>query len=114
MLFDEDKLASLGVTIDTHGQLPDLVVYQESKNWLFLMEAASTRRPVDAKRYGELTKIFDGCTAGLVFVSCFPSREIMRKFLSDLAWETEAWCAEDPTHMIHLNGEKFLGPYANN
>lgn len=114
MLFDEDKLASLGVTVDTHGQLPDLIIYQQSKNWLFLMEAASTHGPVDAKRYGELTKIFHGCTAGLVFVSCFPSREVMRRFLSELAWETEAWCAEDPTHMIHLNGEKFLGPYETN
>lgn len=111
MHFDQEKLASLGVTVDTHGMLPDLVVYQESKNWLFLMEAASTHGPVDAKRHGELQTLFAGSTAGLVYVSCFPDRATMRKFLSDLAWETEAWCASDPTHMIHLNGERFLGPY---
>ncbi|MFE9887490.1 BsuBI/PstI family type II restriction endonuclease [Streptomyces scopuliridis] len=112
MHFDEDKLASLGVTVDTHGKLPDLVVYQEEKNWLFLMEAASTHGPVDAKRHGELQALFAGSTAGLVYVSCFPDRPTMRKFLADLAWETEAWCASDPTHMIHLNGKRFLGPYA--
>ena len=111
MHFDEEKLASLGVTVNTHGKLPDLVVYQPDKNWLFLMEAASSHGPVDAKRHGELATLFAGSTAGLVYVSCFPDRATMRKFLADLAWETEAWCASDPTHMIHLNGERFLGPY---
>lgn len=111
MHFDEAKLAALGVAVDTHGKLPDLVVYQKSTNWLFLMEAASTHGPVDAKRHGELQVLFSGSTAGLVYVSCFPDRATMRKFLADLAWETEAWCASDPTHMIHLDGERFLGPY---
>lgn len=112
MHFDEQKLADLGIVVDTHGKLPDLVVYQEEKNWLFLMEAASTHGPVDAKRHGELSALFAGSTAGLVYVSCFPDRAVMRKFLADLAWETEAWCASDPTHMIHLNGDRFLGPHS--
>ncbi|MDP4029989.1 MAG: BsuBI/PstI family type II restriction endonuclease [Gallionella sp.] len=38
--------------------------------------------------------------------------EVMRKFLSVVAWETEVWCASDPTHLIHFNGIRFLGPYA--
>ncbi|WP_447947944.1 BsuBI/PstI family type II restriction endonuclease [Microbacterium maritypicum] len=113
MHFEEKKLASLGVTVNTHGKFPDLVVYQPDKNWLFLMEAASSHGPVDAKRHGELATLFAGSTAGLVYVSCFPDRATMRKFLADLAWETEAWCASDPTHMIHLNGERFLGPYTD-
>ncbi|GAB20616.1 hypothetical protein GOEFS_121_00180 [Gordonia effusa NBRC 100432] len=112
MHFDVDTLASLGVTVNTHGQMPDLVVYQRDTNWLFLMEAASTHGPVDAKRHGELQALFAGSTAGLVYVSCFPDRATMRKFLADLAWETEVWCASDPTHMIHFNGDRFLGPHA--
>lgn len=111
MHFDEGKFAELGIVVNTHGKLPDLVVYQADKNWLFLMEAASSHGPVDAKRHGELSELFEGSTAGLVFVSCFPDRAVMRRFLADLAWETEAWCASDPTHMIHLNGDRFLGPH---
>ncbi|MGP3536011.1 BsuBI/PstI family type II restriction endonuclease [Microbacterium sp. RD1] len=30
--------------------------------------------------------------------------------LADVAWETEAWCASSPTHMIHLNGDRLLNP----
>lgn len=111
-VFDEVKLAGLGVTVNQHGKLPDLVVYQENKNWLFLMEAASSHGPVDAKRHRELSELFAEATAGLVFVSCFPNRAIMRRFLSDLAWETEVWNADEPTHLMHLNGSRFLGPYA--
>lgn len=110
-VFQEEKLATLGVRVNHHGKLPDLVVYQAEKNWLFLMEAASSHGPVDAKRYGELSTLFAGSTAGLVYVSCFPNRVTMRRFLSDLAWETEVWNADEPTHMIHLNGSRFMGPY---
>ena len=62
-------------------------------------------------RFSELSGMFRDCTAGLIYVSCFPDRSVMRRFLADLAWETEAWVASDPTHMIHLNGSKFLGPH---
>lgn len=111
MLFEKETLASLGVSFDLHGKFPDLIVYQREKNWLFLMEAASSHGPVDFIRHSELSSIFGGSSAGLIYVSCFPDRPTMRKFLADLAWETEAWVASDPTHMIHLNGTKFLGPY---
>lgn len=110
-VFDEDGLADLGVALDKHGKLPDLVVYMEDRDWLILMEAASTHGPVDGKRHGELSRLFAGCTAGIVYVSCFPSRAEMRKDLVNIAWETEVWCADNPDHLIHFNGERFLGPY---
>ena len=108
---NHERLKELGVTLNLHGKLPDLVVYQPTKNWLFLLEAVSTHGPVDTTRYAELSRLFSQSTAGLVYVSCFPNRETMRKFLPELAWETEAWVASDPTHLIHLNGSRFLGPY---
>lgn len=110
-VFEERALAELGVTVDSHGKMPDLVVYLQDRNWLLLLEAASSHGPVDAKRHGELSHLFADSTAGLVFVSCFPSRAQMRKYLADIAWETEVWCADNPTHLIHFNGERFLGPY---
>jgi hypothetical protein len=110
-LFDQDKLATLGVTVDQHGKMPDLVLYLPDKNWLVLIEAASSHGPVDAKRHGELAALFVGSSPGLVYVSAFPDRKEMRKYLTSIAWETDVWCAEDPTHLIHFNGERFLGPY---
>jgi adenine-specific DNA-methyltransferase len=109
--FDREELKNLGVTLDEHGKMPDLIVYMKDKNWLVLLEAASSHGPVDAKRHAELQTLFAGSTAGLVFVSCFPTRKEMRKYLDKIAWETEVWCADNPTHLIHFNGERFLGPY---
>ncbi|MBT0770300.1 hypothetical protein KIH74_15265 [Kineosporia sp. J2-2] len=110
-VWEQGALAGLGVTVDVHGKMPDVIVYMPDRNWLVLMEAASSHGPVDAKRHGELQTLFAGSTAGLVYVSCFPSRAEMRKYLHEIAWETEVWCADDPTHLIHFNGERFLGPY---
>ena len=112
-VFEEDVLTSLGVTVDEHGKMPDLIVWLPERNWLVLMEAATSHGPVDAKRHGELAGLFADSTAGLVYVSCFPSRAIMRKYLSQIAWETEVWCADAPSHLIHFNGERFLGPYGS-
>ncbi len=83
--FDADALAALGVTVDSHGKMPDLVVHVADKNWLVLLEAASSHGPVDAKRHGELGALFAGSTAGLVYVSCFPTRAEMRKYLTQIA-----------------------------
>jgi BsuBI/PstI restriction endonuclease domain/BsuBI/PstI restriction endonuclease HTH domain len=112
--FDESLLRSLAVQVGSHGKMPDVVLYDRNKNWLILIEAVASSGPVDSLRHAELAELFQSCTAGLVYVTAFPDRnELMRKFLSVVAWETEVWCASDPTHLIHFNGVRFLGPYAN-
>ncbi|MEQ1589213.1 MAG: BsuBI/PstI family type II restriction endonuclease [Gallionella sp.] len=110
--FDEELLQSLGVQVGSHGKMPDVVLYDKTRNWLILIEAVASSGPVDGIRHSELSNLFKTSTAGLVYVTAFPDRgEVMRKFLSVVAWETEVWCASDPTHLIHFNGVRFLGPY---
>ena len=111
---DEEKLRSLGVTVDRKGKLPDVVMYLKSKNWLLLIESVTSHGPVDGKRYEELKHLFKESTADLVFVSAFPDKKTLNKFISEISWETEAWIADSPTHLIHFNGDKFLGPYSQN
>ena len=111
--FDEQLLHTLGVKVGNHGKMPDAVIYYREKNWLILVEAVASGGPVDGIRHAELSDLFKASTAGLVYVTAFPDRgDVMRKFLSVVAWETEVWCASDPTHLIHFNGIRFLGPYA--
>jgi hypothetical protein len=112
--FDEKLLAGLGVTVDSHGKMPDVVLHYSERNWLLLAESVTSHGPVDAKRHAELMELFAGSKAGLVYVTAFPTRAIMARFLPEIAWETEVWCADAPTHLIHFNGERFLGPYSTN
>lgn len=109
--YDKDIFSSLGINLDMHGKMPDLVVYQKDKNWLFLMEAVTSHGPVNALRKKDLESLFKGSKAGIVYVSCFPNRQVLRSHLMDIAWETEVWLESDPTHMIHFNGSRFMGPY---
>lgn len=111
--YDAETLASLGVKIEEHGKMPDVVVYHTKKNWLLLIEAVTSHGPVDPKRRAELKDLFAASSAGLVFVTTFLDRRAMMKYLNDISWETEVWVAESPTHLIHFNGQRFLGPYEN-
>lgn len=103
--------AALGIKLDVHGKMPDIVVHLPDRHWLVLVEAVTSHGPVDNKRKLELQALMKGSTAGLVFVTAVPDRKTLTRFLREIAWETEVWVAENPTHMIHFNGERFLGPY---
>lgn len=81
------------------------------KNWLFLIESVTSHGPIDGKRYLELSQLFADSKAELIYVTAFPDRASMRKYTADIAWETEVWIANNPGHLIHFNGDKFLGPY---
>ncbi|WP_207682441.1 BsuBI/PstI family type II restriction endonuclease [Desulfonema magnum] len=109
--FDQELLKTLGVEVDAHGKMPDVVLYYEEKNWILLIEAVTSHGPVDSKRHDELTTLFKDCKSGIIYVTAFPSRSEMAKYLGDISWETEVWIADAPTHLIHFDGERFLGPY---
>ncbi len=109
--FDAALLSKLGVSVDAHGKMPDVVLYYPERNWLLLVESVTSHGPVGAKRHAELARLFSNSKAGLVYVTAFPSRAVMSRYIGEIAWETEVWCADAPSHLIHFNGERFLGPY---
>jgi hypothetical protein len=111
--FEKPLLAKLGVEVETHGKMPDVVLHYPDRNWLLLVESVTSHGPVDGKRHAELAKLFTKSKVGLVYVTAFPSRSIMSRYLGEIAWETEVWVADAPSHLIHFNGERFLGPYTS-
>ncbi len=109
--FERDRLNSLGVSVDKHGKMPDVVLYFQARDWLLLVESVTSHGPVDAKRHSELASLFQAAKPGLVYMTAFPDRGVMGRYLNDISWETEVWCADAPSHLIHFDGERFLGPY---
>lgn len=104
-------LKNLGIGLGERGKMPDVIVHYTVKNWLILIEAVTSHGPMDIKRHNELKQLFKGSSAPLVFVTAFATRRAMVRYLADIAWETEVWVADEPSHLIHFNGERFLGPY---
>ena len=109
--FDDALSARLGFSVEVHGKMPDVILWQEEKNWLVLVESVTSHGPVDPKRYIELSELFASVHADKVFISAFPDKRTFARFAPDVAWETEVWVADNPTHMVHFNGDKFIGPY---
>lgn len=109
--FNEKKLQELNVALDNRGKFPDVILYYPKEDWLLLIESVTSHGPINAKRQSELAATFSGCTAGLVYVTAFRDKATMKRYLDELSWETEVWVAATPTHLIHFNGKRFLGPY---
>ncbi|MDE0196257.1 MAG: BsuBI/PstI family type II restriction endonuclease [bacterium] len=110
-IHDQGRLENLGILLDEHGKMPDLVIHDVDRDWLVLIEAVTSHGPVNPKRREELRDLFSASSAGLVFVTAFEDRRTLAKYVAEISWETEVWVAEDPTHLIHFDGERFLGPY---
>ncbi len=110
LIFETEVFSKLGVQVSDHGKLPDIVLYDENKNWLFLVEAVTSHGPVSPKRQFELEEMFKDCLAARIYVSAFLDFSTFKRFLNEIAWETEVWIAEMPYHLVHFNGDKFLGP----
>jgi type II restriction enzyme len=108
---EEAKLKELKFFEISHEELPDVIAYSKEKNWLYLIEAVHSSGPISEIRLLQLEKLTENCTADIVYVTAFLDRPKFRKFMAEIAWETEVWIADNPDHMVHFNGDKFLGPY---
>lgn len=107
---DRAALKQLGIPFDQHSKLPDVVIYDKKRNWLFLIEAVTSHGPVSPKRVVELEEFLKNCKAGKIYVTAFPDMTEFKKHSASIAWETEVWLVEVPEHMIHFNGDRFMGP----
>lgn len=109
LFVDSDKLAELRIPITDHDKLPDVILYDENKKWLFLVEAVTSHGPMSPKRVVELEKMLTNCKLGKIYVTAFPDFTEFKKHTAEIGWDTEVWIMENPDHMIHFNGDRFMG-----
>lgn len=107
---NEKRLCELGFEITLYDKMPDVVLYREDKDWLYFIESVTSVGPMDDKRIIELQELTKNVKSGKIFVTAFLDFKTFKKFSESLAWDTEVWIADVPGHMIHLNGDRFLGP----
>lgn len=111
LIKNESRLKELGFEITLHDKMPDVVLYRKDKNWLYFIEAVTSVGPMNPQRIIDINEMTKHVTSGKIFVTAFPDFLTYKKFSTSLAWETEVWISDMPDHMIHLNGDKFLGPH---
>lgn len=110
LFVDTKRLVELGIPITDHDKLPDVILYDPQKKWLYLIEAVTSHGPMSPKRVVELEEMLTTCKAGRIYITAFPDITEFRRHTGDIAWETEVWIMDDPAHMIHYNGDRFMGP----
>lgn len=110
LIKNEEKLSVLGIDMQEHTKLPDVVLYREDKNWIYFVESVTSVGPINDKRIIEIGEMTQECQCGKIYVTAFLDRETFRKFAHEIAFETEVWIANRPEHMIHYNGDRFFGP----
>jgi type II restriction enzyme len=101
-------LTELAIPMTEHDKLPDMVLYDRTRKWLFLIETVTSHGPVSPKRIVELERMLAKCPPGAVYVSAFPNMAEFKRQVTNIAWETEVWLADAPDHLIHFNDEHFL------
>lgn len=111
LFHDTELLKKLNIPITEHDKLPDVVLYDELKNNLLLIEAVTSHGPISPKRQVELEETLKGCKIKKIYISAFPDFHEFKRHTDNIAWETEVWIASNPDHMIHFNGPKFFSAY---
>jgi adenine-specific DNA-methyltransferase len=111
VIYEREQLEDLGVPITIHDKLPDIILFHEAKNWLYLIEAVTSHGPVSHKRLFELEKLLKDCKAKRIYISAFLEFAEFKRHAQHIAWETDAWIAEMPDHMIRYNGDQHMAVY---
>lgn len=104
------RLKALGFEVTLHDKMPDVILYSEEKDWIYFIEAVTSVGPMEPKRILEIEEMTKGVSAGKIYITAFLDMATFKKFSEKIAWETEIWVADFPDHMIHMNGDRFLGP----
>lgn len=110
LYMDADMMGQLGFAMNQHDKMPDVILYCPDRGWLYFVEAVTSVGPMSPLRIRDIERMTQYVTAGRVYVTAFPNRTYYKRFVDELAWETEVWLASEPDHMIHLNGDRFMGP----
>ncbi len=112
LVFEKEIFATLGVPLADFRGLPDTILFDQQRNWLFMIQAVTLGAPrvISSGRCLALEESFVNCTAGRIYVNAFLDFATYKRFAAEVGWGTEVWIAEAPAHMIHYNGDKFVGP----
>lgn len=110
LYLDKDSLDDIKFFELKHEELPDIIAYSKEKNLLYLIEAFHSTGEWNELRLRLIKqKLIDsGCTATPIYFTAFENKNSFRLKSKDIAWETEVWIADNPDHLIHFNGYKFL------
>lgn len=102
---DRAVMRRLNLPIDVKAPLPDVVLYSEADSRLLVVEAVTSVGPITANRLAQLREFARGpirLGIRVEYLTAFPGRKDLRRFLEEIAWGTSVWVADEPYNLIHF------------
>jgi hypothetical protein len=95
----------LNLPIDVAATLPDAILYCPVEQHLVIVEAVTSVGAIDAARMAQFQQLVSDA-APLVrrisFVTAFPSRTTLRRFVESIAWGSNVWIESELGNLIHF------------
>lgn len=104
------KLKELGFCVSEESKMPDVILYSVDKDWLYLIQSVVNSDVIDEIRFEELKTLTRSVDKQKVFITAFPNSQSFKDNMDRLAWDTVAWIADTPEHMIHFEKHGTLEP----
>ncbi len=103
------------MTITKQDDMPDIIQFDEEKNWLFFVDAVTTdNKAMSSNRVYKLNDLTKNVTTGKIYVSAYPDFETYKKFAKEIVWGTHVWIASVPDHIIHFDNGNLLKRFCKN
>lgn len=111
LLQKNQRLDELGIHVLSESEtMPDLILYDAGKKRIIFVEAYHSTGLFSLDRVNTLKNLCH-CVKGTeaAFITAFDSTSKMLKHYKEIAWDTDIWATDEPTHLLHKNGDKFIG-----
>ena len=103
LYFNKDLITYLGLEIDVHQKIPDVIMCDDQKNTLYLCEAVASSGPIDMLRKKELEELFNSWNAKypIVFITAFLDSSLFKRFSDQIASDTTVYLIDQKRTILY-------------
>lgn len=109
---NRDLMRELNLPLQVTASLPDVILLSEVERCLAVIEVVASSGPISESRLGQLAPLVQQSLAlgyRPRYVTAFPSRRVLRRFVEELAWGTQVWIAEEAEQVIRFGDDRGNG-----
>lgn len=93
LYFNKELAEYIGLKIDVHQKIPDVIMCDDENEVLYLFEAVASSGPIDSLRKKELEELFSDWKSKhtIIFATAFLDSTLFKRFSNQIASETTVY-----------------------
>lgn len=106
---NRDLMRELNLPLQVTSNLPDVILLCEVERCVVIVEVVASSGPVSTSRLAQLQSLVQQSLAlgyRVRYVTAFPSRRVLRRFVEEIAWGTEVWIASEADQIVHFGARR--------